>query len=253
MVFLICHSRYTFLSILIIIGFGSLIEFYALVKKGAQIEANRVLGLSIGFVLNLLPFLIIEDFLSTKWLFLLMPFVAVVFISELFRHRFKPFLNIAITLAGWLYISLPLGMFYYVGVRNGDYQWPIILGCFLFLWGSDTGAYTAGKTLGKTKLFERISPNKTWEGSIGGWLLALVQAYIMSLIFTDVATWKWLTIATIIVVAGGLGDLAESQLKRSLNQKDSGTILPGHGGLLDRFDGLYISIPFVVAFLAFFG
>lgn len=253
MAFLICYSRYTFLVVLIIISVGSLSEFYTLVKKGAQIESNKLIGVPVGLAITLIPFLLIEDYISMRWLFLLLPITAMIFISELYRHHFKPFLNITVTLTGWLYISVPIGMFYFIGIKNDVYEWPLILGYFLFLWGSDTGAYTAGKMLGRTKLFERISPNKTWEGSIGGWILSLVLAYIMSLIFIDLDMWKWLTMATIIVISGGLGDLAESQLKRSLNQKDSGTILPGHGGMLDRFDGLFISIPFVVAFLAFFG
>jgi phosphatidate cytidylyltransferase len=121
------------------------------------------------------------------------------------------------------------------------------------LWTSDTGAYLAGRSFGKTKLFERISPKKTWEGSIGGVILSLVVAYGISnlLGFDDVTTFDWMVIALLVVIFGTFGDLFESLLKRNLHIKDSGTILPGHGGVLDRFDGLFLAIPAVFFYLLY--
>jgi phosphatidate cytidylyltransferase len=127
------------------------------------------------------------------------------------------------------------------------------MGFFLLLWTSDTGAYLAGKSFGKTKLFERISPKKTWEGSIGGTILSLAVAYGISNVlgFDDVTTFDWMVIAVLVVIFGTFGDLFESLLKRNLHIKDSGTILPGHGGVLDRFDGLFLAIPAVFFYLLF--
>ena len=127
-----------------------------------------------------------------------------------------------------------------------------MLGCLLILWANDTGAYFAGIRFGKTKLFERISPKKSWEGAFGGAVLGLIFAYLLSGYFTSLAVWQWMCIGLIIVICGDYGDLIESQLKRSIEIKDSGNALPGHGGFLDRFDGLLISAPFIVAFLEIF-
>jgi phosphatidate cytidylyltransferase len=120
------------------------------------------------------------------------------------------------------------------------------------IWASDTGAYFSGKALGRTKLFERISPGKTWEGWVGGTLFCLGVAYVLSLYLADLELGYWLGVAAIVSVFGVLGDLSESMLKRSLGVKDSGNLLPGHGGILDRFDSLLMVVPFVVAFLKIF-
>lgn len=145
-------------------------------------------------------------------------------------------------------------MLFHLGfyVNNGftnNYSFQIILGFFILLWVNDTGAYLAGRFFGKHKLFERISPNKTWEGSIGGTLVTVAGAYILSIFFTNLNLTNWVVLSILVAVFGGLGDLAESMLKRSLGVKDSGKLLPGHGGVLDRIDGLLLSVPFVYSYL----
>jgi phosphatidate cytidylyltransferase len=127
-----------------------------------------------------------------------------------------------------------------------------MLGFLLILWLNDTGAYLIGSWIGKHKLFERISPKKTWEGSMGGAFMALLTSWGMALLVKGIPLWQWISIGLIIVIFGTLGDLVESMLKRSLGIKDSGTILPGHGGILDRFDALLLAVPFVFVFLAIF-
>ena len=121
----------------------------------------------------------------------------------------------------------------------------------MILWTNDTFAYVVGKKFGKRKLFESVSPNKTWEGTIGGAIFALALAYIMARYFRELYRSDWLIIAGIIVVFGNLGDLIQSKFKRSFNVKDSGNILPGHGGILDRFDGVYMAAPFVFAYIQY--
>jgi phosphatidate cytidylyltransferase len=112
-------------------------------------------------------------------------------------------------------------------------------------------AYIVGMTLGKHKMFERISPKKSWEGAIGGFVFSIVAAYLISIFYNELTTIQWLIFASLIVVFGTFGDLAESMLKRSLNVKDSSSILPGHGGFLDRFDSLFLAVPAVYLYLQF--
>ena len=126
------------------------------------------------------------------------------------------------------------------------------MGLLLIIWASDTGAYFAGSAFGRTKLFERISPKKTWEGLIGGALVAGGFAIGLSRYYSDLNTIEWLSGAAIVVVAGNYGDLVESLFKRSMSIKDSGNSIPGHGGFLDRFDSLILSVPFIVVFLKLF-
>jgi phosphatidate cytidylyltransferase len=137
-------------------------------------------------------------------------------------------------------------------LHSGPQHYGIVLGFFLLIWLNDTGAYFIGSLIGKHKLFERISPGKTWEGSAGGTLFALLTAWGLSYIFPQIDRTHWLILAIITVVTGTLGDLVESMLKRSLGIKDSGNILPGHGGMLDRFDAVLLSAPFVFVYLALF-
>ena len=153
------------------------------------------------------------------------------------------------------YIAVPFGLMMYFFnpvVLSGPFHYGIVLGFLVILWLNDTGAYFVGSLIGKHKLFERISPGKTWEGSFGGVLFALLTAWGISFIFRQLNVTQWMTLAIIIVISGTLGDLVESMLKRSLGIKDSGNILPGHGGLLDRFDAVLLSAPFVFVYLAFF-
>jgi phosphatidate cytidylyltransferase len=132
---------------------------------------------------------------------------------------------------------------------SGPYHYGVVLGFLVILWLNDTGAYFVGSLIGKHKLFERISPGKTWEGSAGGAFFAVLTAWGISFIFKQLDGMQWMILAILIVISGTLGDLVESMLKRSLGIKDSGTILPGHGGLLDRFDAVLLSAPFVFVYL----
>ncbi|MEO5569436.1 MAG: CDP-archaeol synthase, partial [Bacteroidia bacterium] len=177
------------------------------------------------------------------------------FIFELFRKSKHPFINIALTITGIIYVAVPFGLFLFIGANNGPdgmYHPQIALGFLYLLWASDTGAYLVGSKIGKHRLFERISPKKSWEGSIGGAAIALLTAFVISKFYMDLSLLDWMVVALIIVVTGTFGDLVESMLKRSLDIKDSGKIFPGHGGILDRFDGLLLAAPFVFFYLSFF-
>jgi phosphatidate cytidylyltransferase len=161
----------------------------------------------------------------------------------------KPFTNIAFTFLGIVYVAVPFVLLNVAVFRDGSYNYQVILGALLILWASDTGAYFAGTRFGKRKLFERISPKKTWEGFVGGAVLALIFAWGCSLYLHSLRPQDWIIVGVLIIVGGTFGDLIESLLKRSIEIKDSGDSLPGHGGFLDRFDGLLISAPFIAAYL----
>jgi phosphatidate cytidylyltransferase len=123
------------------------------------------------------------------------------------------------------------------------------LSIYIFIWINDTAAYLSGITLGKHKLFPRISPKKSWEGAIGGALATVASAFGVAHFFTFMNVWQWVGMALVVVVFGTFGDLTESMMKRHLSIKDSGHILPGHGGILDRLDSMLFAIPAVVVYL----
>jgi phosphatidate cytidylyltransferase len=190
---------------------------------------------------------------AASGLLVIIPFVFILFITELWRNKSNPFTNIALSLSAVIYIALPFGlmMYFFDPVTiSGPYHYGIALGFLVILWLNDTGAYFVGSLIGKHKLFERISPGKTWEGSAGGAVFAILTAWGLSFIFKQLDGLQWMILALLIVISGTLGDLVESMLKRSLGIKDSGTVLPGHGGLLDRFDAVLLSAPFVFVYLA---
>jgi phosphatidate cytidylyltransferase len=127
--------------------------------------------------------------------------------------------------------------------------YAITLAIYIFIWINDTGAYLSGITLGKHKMFPRISPKKSWEGAIGGALATIASAFIVAHFYTFMELWQWIGMAIVVILAGTFGDLTESMMKRQLDIKDSGHILPGHGGFLDRLDSMLFAIPAVVAYL----
>ncbi|MCP4521502.1 MAG: phosphatidate cytidylyltransferase [Cytophagales bacterium] len=244
-------NQYTFFTMFMFIGINCQIEFYRLVSKELA-EPNIFLGLFIGIFNMLITFCYMENWIESRWYILNLPLVSTIFLQELYRKREKPFANISFTLIGIIYTSIPFSLLIACAFAPQKYSFQIVMGCLLMLWASDSGAYFAGKNLGKRKLFERISPKKTWEGSLGGLLSSLLFAYCLSFYFTDLPLWKWLVLAVIIVVTGSYGDLVESLFKRSINIKDSGSFIPGHGGFLDRFDGLLLALPFIATFLFIF-
>ncbi|QNF35934.1 phosphatidate cytidylyltransferase [Adhaeribacter swui] len=244
-------SQWTFAVLFLALTLLGIREFYQLLSlRGFSPNYNA--GIVLGCALFILVFLLQLNLVSLSALYALPPILFFVFISELFRKKEQPFVNIALTLLGMLYVGGSFSMLPILGFLNGQYSWQVIMGTLLLIWTSDSGAYFAGKTFGRHKLFPRISPGKTWEGWIGGAVFSLAVGYVLSMYLLDLALPYWLGIALIVSIFGVLGDLIESLLKRSLQVKDSGTIIPGHGGILDRFDSLLLVVPFIVAFLKLF-
>lgn len=245
-------SEWTYFAVFFTICLFSLIEFYNLSGLDGMVP-QKTFGTVCGLLIFCLSFFIERGDISYRYYFLIFPLVSCVYMIKLYKKfERKPFTNIAFTFLGIFYVAVPFTLLNIAAFEHGFYHFEVIFGCLFILWATDTGAYFAGTFFGKRKLFERISPKKSWEGAVGGALLAFVFAIVIANYFDLLAFWQWMVVASIIVVGGIYGDLVESLLKRSIEIKDSGNALPGHGGFLDRFDGLLISAPFIVAFLEIF-
>ncbi len=245
-------SEWSYFIIFFFICTFTLLEFYKLVGLDGNLPL-KTYGTISGLFIYTLTFLIEKQYLGFQFYFLISPVAAGTFFIKLYKKTdSKPFTNIAFTFLGIIYVAIPFSLINLCVFSQGYYSYQIILGSLFLLWASDTGAYFAGVNFGRTKLFERVSPKKSWEGSIGGAIAALITAFAISGFFDDLDPWHWHCIAVIIVIAGTYGDLVESLFKRSIAIKDSGASIPGHGGFLDRFDGLLLSAPFIVTFLRIF-
>jgi phosphatidate cytidylyltransferase len=220
-----------------------------------EIYPQKIIGVLLGLIIFAAAFQEARNYHGSAVLMLLLPAFAGIFIVELFRNKPNPFQNVAITILGLIYIAIPFALLSFLVYPNYitlKYNPEILIGYFVLIWTSDTGAYLTGMTFGKHPLFKRISPKKSWEGFIGGTVLTIGMSFLVSHFSHEINLYIWIGVALIIAIFGVLGDLVESMLKRSLDVKDSGNFLPGHGGILDRFDSLIISSPFVFTFIQLF-
>lgn len=246
----IVWNEWSYFAVFFIICGLCMVEFYRLLGTTGNLPL-KTFGTLNGLLIFTVDFLIEKGTLPPRYFFLIFVGLSAVYMIKLYVGRdLNPFSNIALTFLGILYIALPFALLNHAIFFDGKYHYEIILGSLFILWASDTGAYFSGKRFGKRKLFERISPKKTWEGSIGGAILASLFGLLFSYLYPQtLETWQWIAISLIIVVAGTYGDLVESLFKRTIMIKDSGDSIPGHGGFLDRFDGLLIASPFIVTFI----
>ena len=258
-------NEWVFAAVFLVVVILGLREFYGLITTTNR-QPQKIYG-TIAGVLTYLAILGIKIInrpgiiLLPDWITFSLPLLLVLpvillfltFIIEIYRKLPDPLTNVALTILGILYIALPLALLnlldseqvhHFAGLPS------ILTGYFLLTWFYDTGAYLFGKQFGKHKFFERISPRKTWEGTIAGAVVAFLTATGLFYLVRDIPLADWYALTIIVLVFGTFGDLIESLFKRCLDVKDSGSILPGHGGILDRFDTLFISAPFV--FLYFF-
>ena len=234
--------------ILMIIG---LKEFYQL-SHLHNIQPDRLSGYGVASVIFILSVMNAMEYISPWFIAALVPLVFIFFLAEMFRDRPNSINNLAFSIFPVAYITIPFSMLIYLMspvVTDGSPYWHLPLAFFMILWSTDTFAYLTGIALGKHKLFEKVSPKKTWEGTLGGVIFGLIAAYVISLFFKELNTLQWLLAALIISVTGTFGDLSESLLKRSFHVKDSGTVFPGHGGVLDRFDAVLFSAPSLFCYL----
>ncbi len=221
----------------------SVYEFHKNTNQLENVNVNPFIPTIASFVL-LLIYVVDRSgsFFSCYFIFYLY-----IFIAEIFRKKINPINNIAYTILGQMYIVLPFLLMFLIRI-NGEI---FLLALFVFIWANDTFAYLTGISIGKHKMFPRISPKKSWEGFIGGLVGTLIVAFAFSYFSeTQLNMVEWFGFALIVVIFGTLGDLFESLLKRTIGVKDSGNIMPGHGGLLDRFDSVLLAAPVIYFYLS---
>lgn len=246
-------GKYAFGAVFLIMGLLALIEFYDLI--GLQgFTGPTIFGMVTGTVIFVLAYLVASQTAGYFYLSLagLLPVLA--FIMALYSSEKNSIKRIGKSLLGVLYIMIPLAIINYMvfpNTNSHEYTHRIVLGILALIWINDTGAYLAGSIFGRHKLFPRISPKKSWEGLIGGIILTIVPAFWMPAIMGILATTDWVVLAAIVSIFGVYGDLTESLIKRNAGRKDSGTLIPGHGGILDRIDSVLFVMPVAFIYLIF--
>lgn len=230
-------------------------EFCTLIEQYKKTTFNKWLAIAGG------GFLFIASFFAFHFevenpLTLFIPYIAIVayaFIGQLFNKSGKTLDNFAYFVLSQVYAALPFALLNILAVGENGYSYLLPLSIFIFIWSNDTGAFCFGCMLGKHKMFERVSPKKTWEGFAGGAFTAIVAGVILSN-FSDIMNiYQWAGMALTVVATATLGDLIESSMKREMQIKDSGNMLPGHGGILDRFDSTLLAVPGVIIYLNLIG
>ncbi|MFM7731666.1 MAG: phosphatidate cytidylyltransferase [Flavobacteriales bacterium] len=225
-----------------------LYEFYGL--HAASIRGvTKMFGLMMGLFIYVLIFGVFNQYIGARWFWLLGISLPVWACIELLRGGAATAQKMSLTVFGWIYVILPFALLNVMAHPAVAFNHEVLIGTFVILWANDTGAYLIGRWLGKHTLMPSVSPNKTWEGLAGGVLLAMVVGFTLSQFFSSLNTEQWLFISVIIAIGGNLGDLLESKFKRDSDAKDSGQLIPGHGGVLDRFDGLLICAPIITVYI----
>lgn len=228
------------MSLFLILG---IVEFFNLFKTNEKIQLNTIQN-SIALIVIYGIFIISSlDQKNREMIVLIFPVLFLLILSEIWRKKENPILNIGTIVLALVYLVVPFSLIILL-TKESDHNNPFVISMFLLIWTNDTFAYLSGRFFGKTKLFERISPKKTWEGTIGGIVFTLIVGFFISFWGDNNDLLFWLISALIIAPTAIFGDLLESLFKRSLNIKDSGNILPGHGGILDRFDATLFTVPF---------
>jgi phosphatidate cytidylyltransferase len=251
-------GKYSYGALLGVILLVGMMEFYRIASAGGN-KPQYIGGIVAGaalFIGGFAYFLGFENTLAADWaliygsLLYLILLIPAIFIIELFKVSATPLRNIASTLMGIWYVAFPITLMLFIPLMLGGGVWrtEAFLFYLFIVWANDVFAYLVGVTMGKHRMCERISPKKSWEGFFGGVIGALgMGALGASVVGGSVA--MWLGLAAIVAITGVLGDLVESMFKREAGIKDSGNILPGHGGMLDRFDAVLISSPFAFVYL----
>ena len=236
---------------------------YQKISMDNSLKIARMFTLITGAALYIITYLNVAFGVSISYLYLIILFTTAIFISLLYdkasaeeavREGYRTNGNLFTSI---LYVALPFSLINFILFeQNGTYNPYILLSMFILLWSSDVGAYVFGMTFGQKnghKLFPSISPKKSWEGFLGGMICTIAVSFILHT--TAILPFNLghsVAIAAIIVIFGAFGDLVESLFKRNFGVKDSGNIMPGHGGLLDRFDGALIAFPVAIAYIKLF-
>jgi phosphatidate cytidylyltransferase len=254
-------GRSAFLAVFgAILGFG-LFEFYHMVEKDTSYAISKIFNILLGLIIFTSVYLYLEGthtgILPAAVLFYLLILIA----SAIFLRRDDIFHGILYSVFGQVYITMPLSLLMFISyslhpyIADNSYDQVPVLALFVFLWVNDTAAYFIGSLIGKHKLITRISPQKSVEGFLAGILFTILSALIFARLYPGFSVAFWIGFAVVVSLAGTLGDLFESLIKRTYNMKDAGHLIPGHGGILDRIDSLLVAVPaaffYLMLFLAF--
>lgn len=246
----------TFLILLSLVTGLILWEFYGLVKHYEKSKVKRGLNCLGGVYLFIASFLYANELAGNAIYFPYILFILYVLIVELYDKNSNPLYNWAFTFFAQIYCAGSFSLLNFITITptsDGMGYSPVyILAIFIFIWLNDTGAYLIGSLFGKHRLFERISPKKSWEGFVGGLVFTLLASQIFYHFTPELTRLYWFGLSAVIVIFGTWGDLVESLLKRTLQIKDSGNCFPGHGGMLDRFDSIMLAIPAAYIYIELF-
>ncbi|QUT77940.1 Cytidylyltransferase family protein [Bacteroides salyersiae] len=251
----ILYDPWTFSALFVVISALTIREFGHLINQVEGVSINKNITMLAGVYLYMAVMAFCTNLSGSKIFLPYLLLIMYLMISELYLKKENPVMNWAYSMLSQLYIALPFAMLNILSFHTSpmdtsvSYNPILPLSVFVFIWLSDTGAYCVGSLIGRHRLFERISPKKSWEGSIGGGIVAIGSSFIFTHYFPIMNMAEWAGLALIVVIFGTWGDLTESLLKRQLHIKDSGAILPGHGGILDRFDSALMAIPAAVVYL----
>ena len=255
-------NEYTFLVLFSLLIVLCINEYHAIIHNLLSATSKwkttyRSINTIFSVIIFGIVFLVANGSIPLISLSLVCGFPLTWLVIEMYTKSERPFYNVCLNSMAIFYIAIPLSSSALLAFHAKEYSWIYLLAIMMFAWSNDSFAYLAGRFFGKHKLFERISPMKTWEGFFGGVVGSIFFAYILSILFPmwtgyDVSFLTYAILAVITSITSTYGDLAESMIKRNLQIKDTGTALPGHGGFLDRFDGLIFSLPACTLYLTFF-
>jgi len=248
-------GSFTFAVLFLTISVLALLEFYTLCQV-AGFSPQVYPGLITGAVIFILSYFVANQSITYAAFYFLLPLIYAIPVYELFRKKENTMANIALTGFGITFVSIPFAMLNFLAFPEFEgykvYDHGLLISLFVLVWAGDSGAYIIGVRYGRHRLFERISPKKSWEGLFGGIITAMIVAWILNFIFPQYNIILMLVMAIVVVIVGTLGDLVESMIKRSIGVKDSGRFMPGHGGLLDRFDSILLATPVIYFVFQFF-
>jgi phosphatidate cytidylyltransferase len=252
-------GKYAYSCFLLFILVVGMWEFYN-IAAATGAKPHRTLGLAAGIVLFITSFFLFDGFISDMrsansvdmligGILYFSVLIPLCFVVELFHDSETPLRNVATTIMGIFYVAYPMALMLFIPILiTGEWQPESFLFYLFIVWGNDVFAYLTGITLGKHKMAPRISPKKSWEGFAGGIVGAMAMGALGSYVVGG-HLGMWLGLAVVVAITSVFGDFVESMFKREAGVKDSGKIIPGHGGILDRFDALLISSPFAFAYL----
>lgn len=250
-------NAYSFLAVFCLVVGLSIWEFQGLVKYENNSLIRRIVSLLAGVYLFFASFTYASGLMDEKIYLPYLLFLMLTFIAELYGKASNPVRNWACTLLSQLYCAGSFSLLNFLVFASdtpGEVTHaPLLaLALFVFVWINDTGAFLVGSTLGKHKLFERISPKKSWEGFWGGLIAGILSSFLFARYVPEISWYNWLGLSVVTILFATWGDLTESLLKRTAGVKDSGNILPGHGGILDRFDSAMMAIPAAYIYIELF-